>query len=290
MMSYTCVSGSCAWVSSDNSRCSRSNSASRPFLIRNVAMKQVMELPWQPWPTGARTASGQTQLVDQSLPQPELLDLARRHRPFADEAHVARHLEARDLTPAERQQFRFVGRLAGLQLDECGRNLDITPIGQTDDLRQPYRRVALQAGLDLRRSDVLAADLEHVPGAPVKHDRAPRIQRTDVTGVIPAVRIERGGGLLRVLVVTLQGAVTAHVDFAALSDWRIRTGFRIDDAQLESGQRVPEPGDARLQSVGEHPGADRPRGFRHAEAADLHGLRHRGEHRLLDSGWLHGEV
>src|SRR5688572_23879235 len=244
MMSYTCVSGSCAWVSSDNSCCSRSNSASRPFFIRKVAMKQVMALPWQPWPTGACTASGQTQLVDQSLAQPELLDLARRHRPFADEAHVTRHLEARDLTPAERQQFRFVGRLAGLQLDKCGGYLDVARVGQTDDLCQPYRGVALQAGFDLRRSDVLAADLEHVPGAPVKHDRTPRIQRTNVAGVIPAVRIERHGGLLRVLVVTLQGAVTAHIDFAALSDRRVGAGLRIDDAQLESGQRMPEPGDA----------------------------------------------
>src|SRR5262245_42799440 len=56
-----------------------------------------------------------------ALDQPEFLDLRCAHRPFVDEVHVARNLEARDVPDAETHDVAGRDLRAFAQLDECRR-------------------------------------------------------------------------------------------------------------------------------------------------------------------------
>src|ERR1700712_4636656 len=73
-------------------------------------------------------------LFEEHLAQPEPLDLGRRHRPLADEPHVAGYLEACDLAAAEVDEFGRLDRIPFAQLNVRARHLDEAIVGNADDL------------------------------------------------------------------------------------------------------------------------------------------------------------
>ena len=150
--------------------------------------------------------------------------------------------------------------------------------------------MALQAGFDLGRGDVLPTDLQHVLDAAVEHHRSAAIHRADVAGVVPAITIERLRGFLGILVIAEQRGIAAHPHFAALARRGLLARRRIDDAHFEARQRTAEPRDAlieRIVQAARGHGAGR---FGHAESTDVDRVRHCLQHRVLDGRRLHCEI
>ena len=150
--------------------------------------------------------------------------------------------------------------------------------------------MALQAPLDLRRSDVFAPHLEHVFQAAVEHQRAGFIERADIAGVVPAVAIESLTGLHRILVITLENTVAAHQHFTVSAGRRVLARLSVEDAHLHARQRLAQPFDPLLQGVVEPTGRHRAGRLGHSEGPHVDGLRHRFQHRGGDGGWLHCKI
>jgi hypothetical protein len=94
-----------------------------------------------------------------------------------------------------------------------------------------------EMGFDLRGSDVLAANLEHVLEATEKSQPATRVKRPPIPGVKPAGHVELQRRLLGVAVVALADADAADRDLALLARPALDAGLGIDDADFSAGQR-----------------------------------------------------
>src|SRR5690349_1651037 len=81
------------------------------------------------------------EFLDQPLAQRALLDLRRRHRPLADEAHMAGDLEARDPLAAEADQLVLARAGPGAELDEHSGDLLQARVGHPDRLNELDRGV-----------------------------------------------------------------------------------------------------------------------------------------------------
>ena len=172
------------------------------------------------------------QLLEELLPEAELLHLARRHRPLGHEADVARDLEAGDLPAAELDQLLLVGLAAVRELDERGGDLLQARVGDADDLRDLHRRMRGEVRLDLDRRHVLASDLEHVLEATEERQPPVVVEPAEVAGVEPAAPHR-----LRNFRLGLVTTLTTLRQFDAARD-RIRQVREIAGESLTVWQRV----------------------------------------------------
>src|SRR6202011_2866291 len=126
----------------------------------------------------------------QASPELILLDLRGRHGPFGDEAYVPRGFEAGDVLAAESDEILLADALSREQLDERGRNLDVLGVRNAHCLSKLDGRVAREMSFDFRRSHILAADFQHVLRTAVEHHVPAAVDRAQITGMKPTLRIE----------------------------------------------------------------------------------------------------
>src|SRR4051794_2584685 len=217
-------------------------------------------------PSSGRSAAD-AELIEHPLAQWALLDLRSRHRPLLDEPQVSRDLEAGDPLPAVVEQLLLRRRGAGAQLDERHGDLLEARVRDADDLDQLDRGVRGEVRLDLRRGDVLAAHLEHLLEAAEEPQPARLVERAAVARVQPALLVERGRRLLRVVVVALAQAEAAHEDL-----------LLGGDPHLDAGQRGAARRDPRLEAVVRAGVGDGAAALGQAVERELRRLRHRGLH------------
>ena len=165
-----------------------------------------------------------------------------------------------------------------------------------DHHRLAHVRRDLEAVLDLRRRDVLAAGGDdHVLLAVGDRQEALLVDRADVAGVEPAVGVDGGGGGVGVLVVAGEHGRRAREDLAVLGDPQLDALERLADGAdphvVERHQRADRgvlglavdlvDRDAQRPEVLEHLGGDRggaADGALRAAEPELVAQRAQGEH------------
>ena len=140
------------------------------------------------WPSRRRDSSSCGEVCRQiGLPQFDLAQFAgRRHRHLVEDAHQFWHLEAAEMLSAMLRYAGFIRGRARFQLDEGGHRL--APLR----MRQAHYGGVLHGGmgeqrlLDLHRSDILAAGLDHVLLAVDEQHFAVLIDQGEISGMMPA--------------------------------------------------------------------------------------------------------
>src|ERR1700754_257020 len=120
------------------------------------------------------------------------------------------------MLPAEVEQALLARPRPG-RADEGHRDFSPHPIGHADHRRVRNPGVPAQQFLDLARINILAAADNHVLEPAEDAAIARLVHRAEVTGVQPAVAIDRAGGRLRVVEIALHHGIAASTYFAGLS-------------------------------------------------------------------------
>src|SRR6185503_11506140 len=200
------------------------------------------------------------------LPHQILLYLPRdRHRELLHEADVLRHLVVRNLLATERADRLGIAALARLQLDPRAHHFAVAAVRHAEHLHVLDLRVAIQELLDLARRDVFAAADDQVLHAADDIAVAGCIERRQIAGVHPTLRVDGLPGLVFVVPVAVHHAVAARQQLAPLTERR-DAAFRVDDLHFEMRMNGAYGRNALLQRIVTVAlEADRAR-FRHAVA------------------------
>src|SRR5215468_5936433 len=222
--------------------CSTSRSLSRLMVRMVEAPKPMMRITTISTVIFAVSRSLGTTLDADGPPRPEglaqdpLHQLARAvPRQRLVERHLARHLVAGQVLPAEGGHPLGVQRVAGARLD--GRVHALAPfvVGHAEDRGVLDRRVAVQGVLDLRGVDVDATRDDHVALAVADVHEALGVLVGHVAHAEPlaARGLARGLGLLPVLVE--HARVAPHVELAGLPGGD-RPPVVVQDGHLDAGR------------------------------------------------------
>src|SRR5262249_35183992 len=123
---------------------------------------------------------------------------------------------------------------------------------------------SVQILLDLARRDVLTAPDDHVLEPAGDVDVAVRVHGRQVTGVHPARGIDRLGGLAGFPPVAEHHRVPARAQLTGNAAGHGRTGFRIDDLDLDVRMHSSDRGYPAVQRVVGPGLRGYRRGFRHS--------------------------
>ncbi len=146
---------------------------------------------------------------------------------------VHRHLEVGKPGPRERGQLVGGGGAAGSGHDERDRDLAEALVGRADHRRVRHPGVVQQRFLDLTRVDVLPTADDDVPDASVDPQDPGRVHGAQVTGVQPALGVERPAGGLGIVVVAAHVQRRADPQLTVLAQVRGGPlGARPDDPHL----------------------------------------------------------
>ena len=127
----------------------------------------------------------------------------------------------------------------GLSSQKAAGHLGVLLIGHGNHLGDGHRRVGLEVALDLHRSHVLTAHLEHVLGAAQIADAPVGVERADVAGEEPTLVVEAFGIFGRVLVIALEQVVAPHPDLTGLAGPGERgPGLQVFDLDLDAPERA----------------------------------------------------
>src|SRR5262245_60201030 len=103
--------------------------------------------------------------------------------------------------------------------------------------------------LNFRRIDVFTAANDELLTAPDNAEVAVRAAAGEVARVEPAVAVDDAGGGFRVLVVAGHHAMAADTKLSRLAIGNFHTSCRINDANLESRERMPHRPHANLDRI-----------------------------------------
>src|SRR5690606_6001877 len=94
------------------------------------------------------------------------------------------------------------------------------------------------------------------------------VHPTDVTGVEPAVRIDRLGGAFLVPEVAAEEVGAPEEQLPGLTGRKVLAGVRVDDPALHAGQRLAAGLQPRLERFVEFTQRNERRGLRHRDTVD----------------------
>ena len=164
--------------------------------------------------------------------------------------HIARDLVVRQPTLGERAQRRGIeGLRTRLHLDPGADLLAVPRVRDTDHLGVLDAGVRVEELLDLTRVDVLATTDHHVLDPADDGAVTVLAHHRQVTGVHPAIVVDRLGGLVGIVPVPEHHRVATGAELAGVSALDDFAGVRVDDLHLDMGMRPADGGGAALQIV-----------------------------------------
>src|SRR3954452_19060244 len=191
---------------------------------------------------------GRSSVVEFAIPlaQRMLLNLASRgHRQAVDETHGFWRLEGREMRPAMLEDVVFSDAGGRLEDDEGRHRLYPARVWQADGHGIGHRRMTQQRGLDLDRSNVLTAGLDHVLPAVGEQKLSVGVDHPQIAGMVPA-ELAHLGGCFRILVVAFEHVGAAMDDLADLAA-RQQPSLIVHDRRVVDERRFAPIGAEPLQ-------------------------------------------